>query len=65
MHYNLNNSQTILLRTQTASTERNALFPVLKIATAIPACQKPVLPFSYCVLHLVTEHGECAHDEDL
>ncbi len=53
--FNLNNSQNILLRTQTASIERNALFLVLKIATAIPVRQKSALPFSYCVL--------CSHDE--
>ncbi len=61
---NLHNSQNILLRTQTASTERIAIFLVLKIAAAIPVRQKSALPFSYCVLHVVTELIECAHDED-
>ncbi len=60
---NLNNSQNILLRAQTAAIERNAIFLVLKIATAIPVRQKSALPFSYCDLCLVTEHVECAHDE--
>ncbi len=53
--FNLNNSQNILLRAQTAAIERNAIFLVLKIATAIPVRQKSALPFSYCVLR--------SHDE--
>ncbi len=61
----LNNSQNILLPTQTAAIEKNAIFLVLKTATAIPVRQKPVLPFSYWVLRVVTEFVECAHDEIL
>ncbi len=35
----------------------------VEIATAIPVRQKSALPFSYCVLGVVTELVECAHDE--
>ncbi len=35
----------------------------LEIATAIPVRQKSALPFSYCVLRLVTGYIECAHDK--
>ncbi len=54
VYINQNNSQNILLRTQTAAIERDAIFLVLKIATAIPVRRKSVLPFSYCSLNVVT-----------
>ncbi len=37
----------------------------VETATAIPVRQKSALPFFYCVLCLVTELVECAHDEIL
>ncbi len=53
--FNLPYSQNILLRAQTAAIERNAIFLVLKIATAIPVRQKSALPFSYCGLNAHNE----------
>ncbi len=36
-HSNLNNSQIFLFRSQTTLNKDNAQFPILEIATAIPA----------------------------
>ena len=44
-----------LFRSQTTAIKGNAQFLILKIATAIPTSQKPVLPFTYCIL---TSHNE-------
>ncbi len=52
----LNNSQIILLQSQTTMIKGDAQFPILEIAKAIPASRKFALTFTLCILPFHNEN---------